>query len=71
MGQPRRRFPGGSVGGFFAICHVKADAIDEVLCAPFLTEGEALTKATEWSEKYRVRAYIAQYNNHVDPPQGH
>lgn len=65
MGQPRRRFPGGSVGGYFAICKVA----DEVLAAPFLTEVEAIQKAEEWTAKFHVRAYIAKYHNHVEPEE--
>lgn len=58
MGQPRRKFPGGSVGSF---CIIHGDYKD------FLTEGEALKKAQELANSENKRMYVFQYVNHVDP----
>ena len=60
MGQPRRRFPGGSVGQFFVIPPGTTS----------YTEAEALEMATKMSAAIGERVYIGRYINHVDPPEG-
>lgn len=59
MGQPRRRFPGGSVGKFFVLPPDLAP----------MTEEEALHEAEALVKQYGKRIYIAEYRNHVDPEE--
>lgn len=59
MGQPRRRFPGGSVGKFIVI-----------IPDSFKTEEEAIREAQALADKHGKRVYIAEYRNHVDPTEG-
>lgn len=66
MGQPRRRFPGGSVGSYFVVMPVH-DGISEGSCC--LTEKEALKAAQELANLRQRTVYITKYVNHCSPEE--
>lgn len=58
MGQPRRRFPGGSVGKYF------------VATGPdFLTEAEAMLSAKKLANNLQKIIVVGKYVSHATPEE--